>query len=370
MASFEIESAVLKANLISANKFVSSKSDRRDSTKCIKFIAGIDEEGDFLELRATNLDVEFTQKIRSAIMVHAYGEFIVKGATILDYVKAVEDESIIITVNNGSVVICEENASLEVAAGPIDDFPEFTSIQNQNSIIIDSHTLYSCLQKAFFATADQGHGRHGSIDAVCLEFNDNMIIISGTDTQRASVVRLEADCTANSQYLVSSKSCEALKSIVEGNVELCLSDRAISITSSNSTILMKRINGDYPDVSSLIPENGYSHEFSINTKTLSKALNKVRLAIASQSPIVISISEGVLVLQGYDNGSENKRVETTLPIEYRGDSTQFSVNCDHMISLLKVLDPESDIELNFEYDGSTLLFKQGNLVHLLRRMEV
>ena len=78
-----------------------------------------------------------------------------------------------------------------------------------------------------------------------------------------------------------------------------------------------------------------------------------------------------MVLKGYDNGSESKKVETRLQIEYSGGySTTFSVNCDHMISLLKVLDPDSDVELNFEYDGNTLLFKQGNLVHLLRRMEV
>ena len=54
-----------------------------------------------------------------------------------------------------------------------------------------AYTVWMSLQKAFFATAIQGHGRFGAIDAVCLEFNDKYAHISGTDTQRASVVGLE-----------------------------------------------------------------------------------------------------------------------------------------------------------------------------------
>ena len=371
MASFEIESGILKDSLSVACRFISSKSDRRDSTKCVKFLVGIDDEGDFLELSATNLDVEFTRKVRSLVMVHAYGEFTVMGNIMLDYVKAIEDEVIIITVNNeGSVVLSEENTSLEVSAGPIEDFPEFSSIQNQSSITIDADTLYGCLQKAFFATAIQGHGRFGAIDSVCLDFQRNMLIITGTDTQRASMVRVDIDYDSSAQYLVSSKSCESLKSLFEGDITLCLLDRAVAIRSSDSTILIRRIHGDYPDVASFIPSDGYSQSFFINAKILLKALSKVRLAVSAQSPILVMISEDLLVLKGYDNGAESKRAETRLQIEYSGTSTTFSVNCDHAISLLRVLDPDSDVELNFEYDGNTLLFKQGNLVHLLRRMEV
>ena len=370
MASFEIETAILKSNLTVAGRFLSPKSDRRDSTKCIKFIAGLDDEGDFLELKATNLDVEFTRKIRTSVVIHAYGEFIVRGTTIIDYVKAIEDESIIMTVNSeGALVICEENASLEVATGENDDFPEFANVQVRNSINIDASMLYDSLQQAFFATAGQGHGRLGALDAVCLDFNDRTVDISGTDTQRASLVRLEIDNNETIQYLVSSKSCEFLKNLMEGEVEICLSDRAMVIRNLHSTILMKRINGDYPDIASLMPSSGYSQVLFINTKTLLNALSKVKLAVSTQAPILISISDGLVVLRGCDSSS-SKKVEAKLPIEYRGDTTEFSVNCDHIISLLKVLDPDSDVELNFEYDGNKLLFKQGRLTHLLRRMEV
>ncbi|MBJ8023746.1 DNA polymerase III subunit beta [Bacillus cereus] len=357
--------------LSEVNKAISTKS-------LIPILSGIkitaDQSG--ITLIASNSNVFIEKFIPVSIedekiaTILKAGTIVVPAKYFIEIIKKMPSDIAIKSKNEQIIKIQSEEITLSLNGFPADEFPNVPLIDNHAEIKVETEQLIEVFKQTVFAVAK--NESRPVLTGVHIELSNNKFICAATDSHRLAIreTRLSSDVKAN--CIVPSATISELLKLMNSNSEfvyIYLSESHIIFTLGTTTLYSRLIEGKYPNISNLIP-NDFKTIINIDRKKILQGVdrssllasewanNNVNLEIINESTIKIS-----------SNASQIGQISETQQIDAIQGEKQLNISFDgrFMVDALRAIKEET-ITLSFGGSMRPILIEAGEqsaAIHLI-----
>ncbi len=318
----------------------------------------ITAEEDALVLIGSNSDLIIEKKIPLTIdgarvlEVKQTGSVVVTAKYISEIVKKLPgdihvkaDGKQLITLQSGEIIT-------SLKGFPSEEYPNMPVIDESSPIRIPSTELLEMIKQTAFAVAK--NESRPVLTGVNLFFKENHLTCAATNSHRLALRELKIDSNIRGSFIIPSTSLNELVKLIPGETEIIhifLSDSYIVFKTADSSLFSRLIEGNYPNVSALIPKDSKT-VITLDTKQFLKGIDRACLFASEwkNNNIHLEIINGTR-LKISSTSSEIGRIEETQPFKNIEGGSELSISLDanFMIDSLKAIKEE---EINVSFGGS------------------
>ncbi|GAB4522955.1 MAG: DNA polymerase III subunit beta [Anaerolineales bacterium] len=288
--------SVLQKNLAYGLSVVSRAVSARSTLPVLGNILIASDEGR-LRLSATNLEMGITCWVSAKIEVE--GATTVPARTFGDLVNTLSDQAIALSLDENTQTLRVECGSshTNVKCISAEEFPPMPVSELSNGVVIQVGDFKEVVQQvAFAASSDDARP---ILTGVLMQVNGDEIALSATDGFRLSVrkAKLAAPASIPLRTVVPARALSELARIAgDGDETLTIlhleKRNQIVFRLKNIEVVSQLIEGNYPDVSQIIPRN-YATRTVLSTQAFLKACKQVEIFAREGSSIArLSIVPG------------------------------------------------------------------------------
>jgi DNA polymerase III subunit beta len=283
-----------------------------------------------LELSATDMELS----IRTGLDADVAGEgsAVVPGRLLGDIVRQLPADEVEIEyqAEENTLLVTSGSASYRLRTYAVEDFPRLPEVEGAQASSLDTGPLLEAI-----ACVGRAAGRDESrpvLTGVFVRLGSGRLAMVATDSYRLSVKESDiAGDVPELEAIVPARALDELRRIAGGGgqVELAVLDNHVAFGADGVWLTTRKIDGQFPDHTKLIPESG---EFAVDlTLTRSELLDVVRrMAVMAHrsSPLRLRLAEGELTIsvQTPDVGEARE----SLPTAYSGEPMEIGFNAAYL----------------------------------------
>ncbi|ABQ24220.1 DNA polymerase III subunit beta [Geotalea uraniireducens] len=322
----------------------------------------IEAHNDTLYITATDLEVGM--KSSYPVNVIKEGKITVSAKKIYEIIKELSDEEIVFsTKENDWVEIHCGKAHFNIVGLSPDEFPYFPKINDNSFITLNNQILSEMIEKTSYAICNDEtkFNLNGIFIKATTENERNVLRMVATDGHRLSVTEKELSGNISNELnkgvIFPKKGIFELKKMTEeeiGDIMLGFMDNSAVIKKGNTVIVMRLIDGEFPDYTKVIPTNN-DKIIKILRESLLHSLR--RMAILSSEKfkgIKLDVRNGSVEISSSNPELGDAREE--LEVDYQGEPLSVRFNARYLIDVLTIL-KEDEVELNLRDELSPIIMK-------------
>jgi DNA polymerase-3 subunit beta len=298
-------------------------------------------------LKVTGSDSETT--LVTSIEVDSFEEngVVCLGAkTLLDSLKEIPDQPITFNINLSTfeVIVNYQNGKFNLTGQSADNYPVAPALAEESiHLTMDPVTLNECVSRSLFAVEEDE--LHPIMNGIYFDINEESITIVASDGHK-----LVRNCLKNahgesvSSFILPKKPATLLKSLLakeEGEeVKIDFDSRNIVITTTNSRMTCRQIEGRYPNYNAVIPSDN-PHKLIVDRQSLLGALRRVSIfSLMSSSLIKLRIGDNKMEISAQDINYALSANET-LDCQYNDTPISIGFKSTFLIDIMNNLPSES-----------------------------
>ena len=322
-------------------------------------------EGPSLTLRATDLDIEAQSALPAEVA--APGAITVPAHTLADIVRKLPA---------GAQITLEQDAkatSLTAKSGrsrfvmhtlPESDFPDITAGELPHRFVMPAKTVVDLIDKVSFAISSEETRYYLNgiyLHVAEIEGAPRMRAVA-TDGHRLSRLELPAPegSVGMPGVIVPRKAVTEIARLAkdaEGDLTIELSATKIRVTSSETSLTSKLIDGTFPDYERVIPRSN-DKLATLAAEDFAKAIDRVATISSERGRAVkLSLSDAGLALSVTNPDSGEAREE--LEADYDGDPIDMGFNARYLLDVLGVVGGGDTVLMKLADPGSPALFQRS-----------
>ncbi|HHB2166312.1 TPA: DNA polymerase III subunit beta [Bacillus cereus] len=367
--------------IVNHKHFTQALSDvsKAISTKAIiPILSGIkitaDQSG--ITLIASNSNIFIEKFIPSAIddeqitTILQVGTIVVPAKYFIEIIKKMPSDIVIKSKNEQTITIQSGEITLNLNGFPVNEFPNVPQIDDHTEIQIETKQLIDAVKQTVFAVAK--NESRPVLTGVHIELDHNKLICAATDSHRLAIRETLISTNMKANCIVPSATINELLKLMNSNLEfvsIYLSESHIIFTFGTTTLYSRLIEGKYPNISTLIP-NEFQTVINIDRQRMLQGVdrssllasewanNNVNLEIVNESTIQIS-----------SNASQIGKISETQQIDVIQGEKQLNISFDgrFMLDALRAI-KEKTVTLSFSGSMRPILIEAGTqsaAIHLI-----
>ena len=270
------------------------------------------------------------------------GDFVVNHHTILDAVKELPEQPLILDANldEMNIYVTYQNGSYSFPILGADEYPKAQPVSdNATTITLQADKLSDSLTRSLFATAQDE--LRPVMNGVYFDLKEEGLVVVASDGHklvRNKIFSIKSDIPAS--FVLPKKPASLLKNVLSkdgGDVVIHFDERSAEVSFAEGNLACRLIEGKYPNYNSVIPQDN-PHQLTIDRKSLIGALRRV-LPFASDSSQLIRfhVSAGLLELNAEDIDFATSAKEN-VTCEYGGNPMSIGFKGSSMLDILNNLE--------------------------------
>ena len=358
--NFEIKQDILLDNLNYAIKGISNKNII-PILNCLKF--ELNSEG----LYITSTDNEITIKTfieKSNIeKINSLGEIVVSGKYIYEIIRKLPNVTIKIEeIIDNKINISTDNSSFNLNCNDISEFPEIDLSDSKNPIIINKKVFKNLIKQTSFACSNQEN--RPEFTGINIKLNKNKLECTATDSYRLAKKYIELDNKYNEDVniIIPNKNIIELEKMLidnDENLEMHIFNNKVIFKFDNIILMIRLINGNYPDTSKLIPDK-FDISISVNLKDIFSAIDRASLFTSEYDKNTIKLELNKNIITISSNIPEIGHVEEKVIIDDNYDDIfKLSFSSKYMLDALRTFESDK-IVFNFNGVEKPIIIKNSN----------
>lgn len=293
-----------------------------------------------VSISATDLEIYLKKTILLGVEGLTPESVIVQGRKLLELVRVLEGERIVLTSEENRIVI--EGGPTRAVMPGLDpaEYPEPLEFPNQISFRLSSRVVGELFRSTAFAVS-----RDESRPAMCgilWELKAGELRMVATDGHRLALIRRQAGS-------ILSEQIEPFGVIVPAKVFNHLPDEGVELTigldfqkigfdSNACTVIARLIEGPYPDYERVIPPPS-ENRLIIGTKALTAGVRRVSL-FSDTVTRTLRFRLSTNSLRLYAATSDLGEAEERLDCLYDGREMEIGYNASYLLDILRRVDSE------------------------------
>ncbi|MGE6848306.1 DNA polymerase III subunit beta [Bacillus tropicus] len=298
------------------------------------------------------------------------GTIVVPAKYFIEIIKKMPSDIVIKSKNEQTITIQSEEITLNLNGFPANEFPNVPQIDDHAEIQIETKQLIDAFKQTVFAVAK--NESRPVLTGVHIELDHNKLICAATDSHRLAIRETLISTNVKANCIVPSATINELLKLMNSNLEfvsIYLSESHIIFTFGTTTLYSRLIEGKYPNISSLIP-NEFQTVINIDRQRMLQGVdrssllasewanNNVNLEIVNESTIKVS-----------SNASQIGKISETQQIDAIQGEKQFNISFDgrFMLDALRAIKEET-VTLSFSGSMRPILVEAGThaaAIHLI-----
>ena len=297
-------------------------------------------------ITATDLEVGIKSRYKSDVINK--GKITVSAKKLFEIIKELPDKDIQFTSKNNFWVeiTCGKSIFNLVGLSP-EEFPKFPEITTKPSQV-KSEIFSEMIDKTIFSVSsdETKFNLTGIFIKSEVDNNKNNIAFVSTDGHRLSKIERSFDGLLDDKFkegfILPKKGINEIKRLMESSIEFInigISDNNFSVNTDTTTLIMRMVDGDFPDYNRVIPEKG-NNSALINRDLFLHSLRRISVLSSEKSKgIKVNLINDCLILSSSNPDLGDAREE--IDISYSGDEISIGFNARYIIDILQAIDKEN-----------------------------
>ncbi len=279
------------------------------------------------EVTIASFDYETSAKLHIPADVVEEGVTLVSGRLLSEICRALPKSDVTVETNESKLHLSCGSAHFNLATMPVADYPELPGLPQVSGTVEGSEFSRAVSQVAVAASKDD---TLPILTGVRMEIEGNTITLLATDRYRLAMRELTwnpADENISTAALVKAKTMTEVAKTLGGSGELSIalsdSHELVGFESANRRTTSLLVDGEYPKVRALFPENTPIHAI-VRTSDLLEAVRRVSLVAERNTPVRLAFTQGQVTL---DAGTgEDAQASETLSAQLHGEDITVAFN--------------------------------------------
>ncbi len=317
-----------------------------------------------LTVYATDLEVS----IKSTCKVKCLedGQVVVSAKSLFDILKEFpEGEISFKKLKNNSLAIEQKKLYFNINGINPDEFPVFPSLDTNNFISFSSNTIKEMIEKTIYSVSTDESRYH--LNGVLFESKKdsktlNMRMVA-TDGHRLSLIDKDLAITPSELFkegiIVPRKGLNEIRKIVDfldskEIIEVAVDGVQLIIKSLNTILMIRLIEGRYPNYKQLLPKNLNLHAI-INKDKLMSSLKRISLVSNQKSKgVTFSFSNGTVKI--FSNSPDLGEAKEEIQVNYNEENLKIGFNAKYILDVLTSI-KENEVQMSFKDQNSPVLLR-------------
>jgi DNA polymerase-3 subunit beta len=294
-------------------------------------------EGGMVSL--ASFDYEISARLQIPADVTEEGTILVSGRLLADICRSLPSAPVDIETDGSKVALTCRNSRFNLATMPEGDYPELPALPDVSGVVDGEAFAQAVSQVIIAASRDD---TLPILTGVRMEIEDDLITLLSTDRYRLALRELSWRPTTpgiSTSALVKAKTLSEVAKTLggSGDLNIALSDNSelIGFESGGRRTTSLLVDGDYPKIRSLFPDNTPIHA-TVETTTLIEAVRRVSLVAERNTPVRLAFTDGLLTL---DAGTgEDAQASEAIEASLSGDEITVAFNPHYLSEGLSAFD--------------------------------
>ncbi|NHM30808.1 DNA polymerase III subunit beta [Neobacillus terrae] len=336
----------------------------------------ITANNDYLILVGSNSDIVIQKVIPMMINgvkileIYHTGSVVISAKYLSEIVRKLSDKIHIKVSEKQLVTIQSDEIVTQLNGFNSNEYPSLPSIDEAKIIRIHRDELIDMIKQTAFA-ASKSESRP-ALTGVNMTFTEKRLTCSATNSHRLALRDLAIKSNITGSYIVPSSSLNDLTKLMDNEsdeLNIFLTERHIVFNSKTVSLFSRLIEGNYPNVSGLIP-NQSKTTITMNTKQLLEGIDRASLFASEwkNNNVHIEIQDGTKIGISSTSSEVGKIEETQYIRSFKGETDlSISLNGSFLMDALKVI-KEEEVRLSFCGSMRPVLIEpigNSNYLHLI-----
>ncbi len=303
-------------------------------------------EGKDGELCLTATDLEVGMQSTYPAQIRKPGKITVSAKKLYEIIKELPDSEISFNAKDNCWIEVEcGKAQFNIVGLSADEFPNFPKPDKTNFISLESSLCKEMIEKTFFAIS-QDESKYNLNGIFCqVQEDTNQLRLVATDGHRLSMIDKAIEKNESEELtrgvILPRKGILELKKLADegtGNIQLGFMDNNAVVSKDQTVIIMRLIDGEFPDYSRVIPKTN-EQKASIAVDPFLHALRRMIIVSSEKSRgVKMNLKENLLEVSSSNPELGDAREE--LDVEYQGPELSVGFNARYLLDILQVQDQD------------------------------
>ena len=346
---------VTKQILLKAISSVNGAVEKKNTIPVLQNIK-IEAKNDKVVLLATDMDILVTSTFESDMK--SAGSTTVPAQMFFDIVRKSPEGAQIMINQESSTILQIKSGKSKYNLPCIDssEFPNLSEGELGEEIEIDASNLAKMIDKTRFAISnDETRYYLNGLYLQAIKTDSAFELRSvATDGHRLALSSLVSNLKTPFGVILPKKSVAEIRRIIDGSnqIKLSVSRVKIKITTEQTTIISKLIDGEFPDYDKVLPKNN-TQIAVINKKIFFDCVDRVStVATDKHRSIKLIVENGKMSLQV--NTNDGSFAYEELDVNYSGDRIETGFNSRYLLDIIGQIDKE-ELMMRFKDSNSPAL---------------
>ncbi|UCG11976.1 MAG: DNA polymerase III subunit beta [Deltaproteobacteria bacterium] len=318
-----------------------SVAEKRSSMPVLSNVL-LEAKDEYLHLTATNLEVSYTGSHQATVITE--GAVTIQARKFYEIVKELPFPEIrILEKENNWVNISSGNTEYNLVGLPADEFPQVTKFEDASWVEMEAVLLKEMIDKTLFAVStEETRYNLSGIYFEKLETEDPVSLrLVATDGHRLSLVQKALPEVTRFDFdkgiIAPRKGMQELSRLLEEGeqVEITFQENTAIFRKAESTLLMRLIDGDFPDYNTVIPKN-CERILEIERSTFMEMLRRMSI-ISTERYRGIRCKISADGMEIISNNPEIGDAREDIPVKYQGEEMTIAFNPRYFMETLAVM---------------------------------
>jgi DNA polymerase-3 subunit beta len=298
------------------------------------------EEGS-IKLTATDLEVGMQASYPATVT--AQGRITVSAKKVYEIIKELPEREISFTAKENSwiEIRCGKSLFNIVGLSP-EEFPYFPHPGEDNLVSLPGSKLKEMIEKTSFSisTDESKYNLNGIFFRTMEEKGRPLLRLVATDGHRLALIQTEVSLPEIPELekgvIFPRKGIFELKKMIdegEGDLRFGFMDNNAVIRKDQTIIIMRLVDGDFPDYARVIPKNN-DHVTLLNRESFLHALRRMAILSSEKSRgVKILVRPGTLEISSSNPEIGDARED--LEVDYQGPEISIGFNARYLMDILQ-----------------------------------
>lgn len=313
------------------------------------------------ELKLSAYDMELGMTTTLEATVQEQGRLVLNARLLSDIVRRLPGETVTLTSDEKNIAsICSDASEFSIIGIPAEEFPEFPSISETDSVEISQPMLKSMIRQTLFAVAaDDSKPVHtGSL----FELSPGQLRVVSVDGYRLAMRTEPVQSEQSLRFVIPGKALSEVLKLLgdeEENLSILIGRRHAIFKIGKYTLITSLLEGEFLDYKAAIPA-GEKTIVTVKTAAFTSSVERVSLLITDRlkSPVRCILEENEIKLFcSTPMGRANDHLSCSLT----GENVEIGFNNRYLLDALRNSEgDEVRLVLNGALSPMKVLPKEGD----------
>jgi len=307
-------------------------------------------------IKATDSEIGL-KIVTDNIAIEAEGAFTANGKKLLDIIRILKDDEIILEVIDNTLIVKQKNSKFKLPTFDSSAYPDFPTIEDKPQISLDSLALIQNLKK--ISPAIDTNNPKFELNGALINIKNNGTDLVGTDTRRLAIASIAGENTEELSLIVPKKAILEIQKLFLDQIDIFFDETNLIISNENYFFYTRLINGKFPDYQRIIPTST-KHQVTLPKKEM---IDAIKMITTISQEIKITLLSDVIIFNSLS--ADNVEAKTELEIQTGlNEKFELSFNSKYLLDFISQTN-KNEFSIEFNEPSLPFIVKDDNFITII-----